>query len=43
MTHAPDTSPLQAAVASYRSRALARRGTVIQAPPPPHASRPHAS
>lgn len=34
MTHAPDTSPLQAAVASYRSRALARRGTVIQAPPP---------
>ena len=34
MTHAPDTSPLQAAVASYRSRALARRGTVIQAPAP---------
>ena len=46
MTNADAPATLQAAVSRYRSRALARRGTVIQAPPTPTltaaASRPAA-
>ena len=38
MTNADAHSDLQAAVSRYRSRALARRGTIIQAPPSPSPS-----